>query len=148
MTWYDTTVVPVTWYDTTRVDVTEYDTTHVDVTVVDSTLVPIHDTVIEYVEVHDTLWLVEYIYDTVYIHDTIFVGVDDVEALDAKIYANNGQIVVEGADGNKVVLYDVTGRILATKVDEYAPLRFDIPVSGTYLVKIGNHAARRIVMIR
>jgi hypothetical protein len=47
-----------------------------------------------------------------------------------------------------VVLYDVTGRILATKVDEYAPLRFDIPVSGTYLVKIGNHAARRIVMIR
>jgi hypothetical protein len=82
------------------------------------------------------------------LRDTIFVGVDDVEALDAKIYANNGQIVVEGADGNKVVLYDVTGRILATKVDEYAPLRFDIPVSGTYLVKIGNHAARRIVMIR
>ncbi len=146
VTVYDTTTVPVTVIDTTIVPVTEYDTTHVAVIVVDSTLVP----------VYDTIWLTEYIrdtvyievHDTVYIHDTIFVGIDEVETLDAKIYANNGQIVVEGADGNKVVLYDVTGRILATKVDEYAPLRFDIPVSGTYLVKIGNHAARRIVMIR
>ena len=148
VTVYDTTIttVPITVNDTTIVPVTEYDTTHVAVTVIDSTLVPITDTLWLTEYIHDTVYIE--IHDTVYIHDTIFVGIDDVESLNAKIYANNGQIVVEGADGNDVVLYDVTGRILAKKRDEYTLLRFDIPASGTYLVKIGNHAARRIVMIR
>ena len=146
VTVYDTTTVPVTVIDTTIVPVTEYDTTHVAVIVVDSTLVPVYDTIWLTQYLHDTVYIE--VHDTVYIHDTIFVGIDEVDALDAKIYASNGQIVVEGAEGNQVVLYDVTGRVLAIKRDEYSVLRFDIPASGTYLVKIGNHPARRIVMIR
>ena len=95
----------------------------------------------------DTLWL----HDTVTVHDTVYVtgeGIDGAEALNAKVYSSQGQIVVEGADGNTVWLYDVNGRVLATKHDEYTPLRFDVSVSGSYMIKIGNHAARKVVVLR
>ena len=148
VTVYDTTLVPVTVIDTTIVPVTEYDTTHVAVTVVDSTLVPIHDTVTVVEYVVDTIWLTEYIHDPVYLHDTVYVGVGDLETVDAKIYAEHGEVVVEGANYERVVLFDAVGRVVAVKQDEGQVVRFANLVSGTYLVKIGNHPARRIVVIR
>ena len=103
-----------------------------------------------YIEIHDTVYLPQYIYihDTVYIHDTIVVGVGEVDALNAMIYLQNGQIVVEGAEDNMVWLYDAVGRLLATKQDDHSALRFDVPNTGTYLIKVGNHPARRIVVVR
>ena len=38
--------------------------------------------------------------------------------------------VVEGADGRVVTLYDVNGRMLATKQDNDVLLRFEVPASG------------------
>ena len=58
------------------------------------------------------------------------------------------KVPVEGADGNMVTLYDVNGRVLATKQDDYAPLRFDTPVSGTYMIKVGNLPSRKVVVVR
>ena len=100
----------------------------------------IHDTI--YVEVTDTL----YVHDTLYIHDTVYVGVDDVEAIDVKIFVNGGQIVVEGAENNAVTLYDAVGRQLATRRDGYGTVRFDVSATGTYLVKIGDKVARKVVV--
>ena len=123
---------------------------HVLVTLYDTLSLTVHDTVYNYF--YDTVLLTDtfYIYDdTIYIHDTIFVtGIDRLEALNAKVYINSGQIVVEGAEGNTVWLYDAVGRLLATRQDDYSPLRFDVPVTGTYLIKVGNHPARRVVVIR
>ena len=105
----------------------------------------VHDTTV--VNRTDTLWL----HDTIIIHDTIIVpqdGIGDVDILNAKVYSSNGQIVVESAEGYMVMLYDVNGRVLATKQDEYTPMRFDAPVSGTYMIKIGNYPARKVVVIR
>ena len=75
-------------------------------------------------------------------------GIDGTEASTAKVYSSYGQIVVEGAEGHTVTLYDAAGRRLATRRDDLASLRFDVPASGTYLVKIGDYAARRIVVVR
>ena len=75
-------------------------------------------------------------------------GIDAVEARDAKIYSNGGQIVVEGAERNTVTLLDLNGRALATRQDSGSPLRFAVPVSGTYLVKVGRQAARKVVAVR
>lgn len=36
----------------------------------------------------------------------------------------------------------------ATKQDHYELLRFEAPASGTYLIKIGNYPARKVVVIR
>lgn len=105
----------------------------------------IHDTTVVYQT--DTLWL----HDTVTIHDTIYVtqeGIDGIKTINAKVFSSQGIIVVEGANGNTVTLYDAIGRILATKQDYGTPLQFDIPASGTYMIKVGTYPARRVVVIR
>ena len=69
-----------------------------------------------------------------------------------RVFADGMQIVVEGTAGMPVMLYDATGRLLATRRGEDAhggtPLRFAVPASGTYLIKVGNHPARKVVVIR
>lgn len=163
---HDTTFIPV--HDTTYINVPVHDTTVVTDTVIvsvhdttyitqtDTLTVTQYDTIDNYIHdtltITDTLWLTQYdtilIHDTIFIHDTIVVGVGDVETVNAKIYTNNRQIVVEGADGNDVCLYDINGRILATKQDYGVPIRFDAPASGTYMIKIGDYPARKVVVIK
>ncbi len=133
---YDTVYVPI--HDTTVVNLTDT-ITLIDYDTITNTL---FDTVVIYIT--DTLWL----HDTVFVHDTIVVGVDEAETVNVKIYISNGHIVVEGADGNTVWLYDINGRLLATKQDDCFPLQFEVPTSGIYLVKVGNYKVRKIVMIR
>ena len=104
----------------------------------------LRDTIYDTVYVHDTI----IVHDTVVIHDTIVVGIENVETINAKIYQRNGLVVVEGVEGNMVTLYDVNGRLLATKQDDYMPLSFDVPTTGTYMIKIGSAPARKVVVIR
>ena len=66
----------------------------------------------------------------------------------AKVYSSQGQIVVEGAEGCEVTLYDAVGRRMAARRDDFAMLRFDVPASGAYLVKVGHAPARRVVVIK
>ncbi len=75
-------------------------------------------------------------------------GIGDVEPMSAVIAIQNGAIVVEGAEGHSVSVYDINGRLLATAHGEHAPLQFNVPASGTYLVKVGDHPARRVVVVR
>ncbi len=167
---HDTTYIEV--HDTTYIDVPYpvHDTTYITMTdtlvVHDTTIVDnyIHDTTFVYDTtlvtdtiwlteyLHDTVYLPQYIYDTVYIHDTVYVSIDEVDMLDAKIYARNGQIVVESGDGMplpEVRVFDALGRMTqAIKQSDIHTISFTVQASGTYLVKIGNHPARRIVVIR
>ena len=118
-----------------------HDTVYIDV--------PVHDTT--YIAERDTLWLHDTIYLPQYIHDTVYItqeGIDGMEVINAKVYSNQDQIVVECADGNRVTLFDINGRALATKQDEFSQLRFEAPVSGTYMIKIGNYPARKVVVIK
>lgn len=75
-------------------------------------------------------------------------SIDEVEALNAKVYSSKRQIVVEGAVGNTVTLYDLSGHYLASKQDYGTAIRFDVLVSGTYMIKIGNYPARKVVVVR
>lgn len=158
---HDTTYIDV--HDTTYIDVFVHDTTYVDVFVHDTTYVDVmvHDTTI----VTDTLWLTQidtlWLHDTIVIHDTVYItheGIDGVETLNVKVYASNGQIVVDGAEGRTVTLYDVMGRKMTyssplTSFGSPSPnlgeeLRIDVPVSGTYLIKIGDWPARKVVVLK
>ncbi len=160
---YDTTIYPVTIYDTTINDVTLYDTTIIPLTLYDTTIVnvyifdtmnftiPVFDTIhfqvidTTYEPIHDTV----IIHDTIYIHDTIITGIGDVSVFNAKIYANNGELVVEGGLGEDVMLYDLTGRLVAIRRKCSSNIeRFQFSTSGTYLVKIGNHPAKKVVVIK
>ena len=136
-------------HDTTYINNYIHDTAYINNYIHDTTYV--HDTTIVDNYIHDTIYLDRYIYDTIYIHDTIYIqgeGIEDIALLNAKIYQRNGQIVVEGAEGNPVYLYDVVGRLLATKRETAQEVLLDVPASGVYLVKIGDAPARRIVVKR
>lgn len=80
--------------------------------------------------------------------DTTDVGVDDIDDVNIKVYTRGQQVIVEGAEHTTVCLYDIKGTLLAAKRDEYDPLRFEVPASGTYLIKVGDHPARRVVVVR
>ena len=133
---HDTLFYPVYIHDTTTVNHIVYDTVY------------FHDTIYRDRYIHDTI----YVHDTVYIHDTIYIqegeGIGNIAQLNAKIYQRNGQIVVEGAEGYPVFLYDVVGRLLATRRETAQEVLLDVPASGAYLVKIGDAPARRIVVRR
>ena len=159
VTLFDTVIIQQTVFDT--VSVTVYDTLTTTLTFFDTVSITIYDTVIseipdivyiyDTIVTCDTIYLYEYIYDTVFIHDTVFINnedIDEMETVNVRIYQQNGQLVVEGAEGNIVYLYDVLGRVLATKKDYYRVVRFDVPASGTYLIKVGNLVARRVVVIK
>ena len=102
----------------------------------------VQDTVPYYDTIHIT------VYDTIHIYDTISTTIDRVEVIDAKVYVQNGDIVVEGAEGNDVTLYDATGRLLATRRDDYQPLHFPVPATGTYFVSIANRPARKVLIAK
>ena len=166
---YDTTINNLYQYDTVIVNNYHYDTVYVNSYTHDTVNNYFYDTVNNYYydtviithTYHDTVIVNNYIYDTVYVHDTVFVpagteGIGNVETLDAKIYQRGGSIVVESGDGYSqlptVTVFDAVGRQLryasnATTAPAYQ-YRFDVPASGTYLVKIGDRPARRIVVIK
>lgn len=73
---------------------------------------------------------------------------NDIDNGPIHVSVSSGQIEVENADGNTVTLYDAMGRQMAVSRNEYGTVRFDIPASGTYLVKVGSAPARRIVVVR
>ena len=126
-----------------------HDTVYIDIPVHDTTYITLTDTL--YLTETDTLWLHDTIYLPQYIHDTIYItqeGIDGTEWSAAKVYSSHGQVIVDGANGNIVTLYDVNGRMIATKRDEYAPLHFDVSASGAYMLKIGNHPAHKVVVIK
>lgn len=70
--------------------------------------------------------------------------IDDVVGNTIKAYANNGNIIVEGADSKEVNIYDILGQ----KVDGGQKQLFKVPNSGVYVVKVGYAPAQRVVVIK
>ena len=138
------------YYDTTHTADTLvfYDTTSVTHYVFDSTWV------FDSVWVIDTVWVYDSVFvtDTVYFFDTVYIevpvqGIDGVETVNVKVYTYHTRITVEGAEGMIVRLYDVNGRLLATKASDGPITNFFVQTSGTYLVRVGDLPARRVVVI-
>ena len=67
-------------------------------------------------------------------------GIDDIATDNIKVYSHGGRIVVEGADGEKVQVFDIMGRQLNTK---HLTLN-----TGIYLVRIGDSPAHKVAIIR
>ena len=65
-------------------------------------------------------------------------SINDVMEEDIKIFVQNGQIVVDGVDDKDVRVFDMYGRLVDNRM--LSP--------GVYLVKIGDHPARKVVVIR
>ena len=76
------------------------------------------------------------------------VGIDDVDMNSVNIYSVEGKIVVRGAEGNSVYVFDVNGRTLNNVNNASDMVEFRMEQTGVYLVKVGNAAAKRVVVVR
>ena len=74
-------------------------------------------------------------------------GIEDVGEEEYAISSQGGRLTVSGAEGNMVNVYSLDGRCIYSASAKGTTV-IDIPTSGTYLVKIGRHPARKVVVIR
>lgn len=73
-------------------------------------------------------------------------GVAETEFPDAEVTVRGATITVRGAEGARVRVYDVQGRLMGSTPQAAADQRFRMPATGVYLVQLGNGAARRVVV--
>lgn len=66
---------------------------------------------------------------------------------DIKVYVDNDNILVSGANGLSVNIYDVMGRRVGSEQRAgNGALRLSVPTTGVYLVKIGDYHAKKVVV--
>lgn len=65
-------------------------------------------------------------------------GIEDVDGNGIRVYAVNGQIVVDGIGEERILIYDIVGRNVHNE---------SLP-RGVYMVKVGDNPARKVVVIK
>lgn len=75
------------------------------------------------------------------------LGTSDPDKENINIYALGGRIVVEGADGEVVVVYDMEGRQVADGMARGC-CNLKVPATGIYMVSVGKRPLKKVVVIR
>ena len=73
-------------------------------------------------------------------------AIRDIEVSDVNVISDAGAIVVRGAEGERLAIYDVMGRCLQSVDAIRTEHRFRPVTAGVYLVKVGDHPARRVLV--
>ena len=74
------------------------------------------------------------------------VGVADVQPSGVTITAQGNVITVQGAEGQRVRIFDVVGRLLSTEQTVAETQHFRMMAAGVYLVQVGDGVAQRVVV--
>lgn len=64
------------------------------------------------------------------------------------VYTDSGRIVVSGAEGALVRLFDIEGRLVDAQRSTYGPLYFSPSHPGTYIVDLGDQKTRKVILTR
>lgn len=78
-------------------------------------------------------------------------GIDEAVVADdpVHIYTLDGAVVIEGAEGLSVSIFDVMGRVAAQMPGHSATQSLRIPLpTGVYMVRLGDRPARKVVILR
>ncbi len=79
---------------------------------------------------------------------TANTGIDDAELAGVNIYGAESRIVVLGAEGKDITVYDLSGRTIACQRSAASNVEFAVAHTGVYLVKVGNASAKRVLVVR
>ncbi len=74
-------------------------------------------------------------------------GIEDVNDININAYSKNGNIVLNGAEGREVYVFDINGRMLHHTATANETEIYTAPVSGVYLIKVDN-TTKRVVIIK
>ena len=72
------------------------------------------------------------------------VGLEEADGNTIKVLVSEGRITVESSEEKQVRVYDVMGRVVATTTTGKTVA---VPRNGVYLVKVGDAAAKKIVVL-
>ncbi len=75
-------------------------------------------------------------------------GIEDADMANVSVYGAESRIVVRGAEGKDVFVYDLNGRTVASKMNVAENTEFNMANTGVYLVKVGNAPAKRVLVVR
>ena len=75
------------------------------------------------------------------------VGISDPDKENINIYTLGGRIVVEGADGEVVVVYDMEGHQVADGTVRGC-CNLKVPATGIYMVSVGKRPPKKVAIIR
>lgn len=75
-------------------------------------------------------------------------GIDRVDMANVNVFSVEDVIYVRGAEGMNVYLFDVNGRVLNHTANAAESVEFRVAHTGVYLVKVGEAAAKRVVVLR
>ena len=85
---------------------------------------------------------------TVTVNFAANVGIEDVEEVNVYAYSKDGQVVLNGAEGREVYLFDINGRMLHHTLSANTTEVYAVPANGVYLVKVAGVETKRVVVIR
>ncbi len=75
-------------------------------------------------------------------------GIEDADMANVNVYSADSRIIVKGAEGREINVYDLNGRTVSSMRSAGENVEFRMANTGVYLVKVGNAAAKRVVVIR
>ena len=73
-------------------------------------------------------------------------GIDATEQINISAYTHGGELVLEGAEGHAVQVYDLSGRLLHTTPTASQTERYTVPATGLYLLRVEGVGTRRVVV--
>lgn len=71
-------------------------------------------------------------------------GIEELQESNNRIRTIDGCIVVDGAKGETITIYDMMGRQVAYSYDSGTPIA--VPATGIYLVRVGTNPVRKVVV--
>lgn len=74
-------------------------------------------------------------------------GIDDVDGVNFRVFDQKGDIVLKGAEGREVYVFDLNGRMLHHTATATETEVYNTPASGAYLIKVGD-TTKRVVIIK
>lgn len=76
------------------------------------------------------------------------VGINDIDASNVLIYANNSTIYVRGAESHNIFVYDMNGRCIYQNANANETETISMSCAGIYLVRIDNAIFKKVVIVR
>ena len=75
-------------------------------------------------------------------------GIDNIDDAGIIVYAKDYQIHIDEAIGKEITIYTIDGRTIASLPKATEHVAIPVTTTGVYIVKIGAHLARKVVVIR
>lgn len=75
-------------------------------------------------------------------------GIENADEVNVNAYSKEGNIILNGAEGREVYLFDINGRMLNHTATAAETEVYSVPASGVYLIKVDGVQTKRVVVIR